>query len=41
MIAKVINDFPKLSRETRIFLSKAMCVLQDVNDERRQRQSQP
>lgn len=30
MIAKVIGDFPRLSRETRIFLAKAMCAVQDA-----------
>ena len=37
MITKVLNDFPKLSRETRIFLAKAMCALQDANAERQRR----
>lgn len=33
MITKVINDFPKLSRETRIFLAKAMALFQDAQGE--------
>ena len=37
MIAKVINDFPKLSRETRIFLAKTMCILQDASAQRKQK----
>ena len=34
MVAKVIADFPKLSRETRIFLSKCMMMMQDLQKER-------
>jgi len=34
MAAKVIADFPKLSRETRIFLSKCMMMMQDLQKER-------
>ena len=41
MIAKVVNDFPKMSRETRIFLAKALCAVQDVNDEQRKQQETP
>lgn len=37
MAAKVIADFPKLSRETRIFLAKAMCAVQDANADARRR----
>lgn len=37
MIAKVLNDFPKLSRETRIFLAKTMCILQDASAQRKQK----
>lgn len=34
MAFKVIADFPKLSRETRIFLAKLMCVVMDANAEK-------
>ena len=30
MINKICTDFPKLSRETRIFLAKAITLLQDA-----------
>ena len=30
MIAKVMADFPKLSRETRLFLAKAVTLFQDA-----------
>ena len=30
MISKVVADFPKLSRETRIFLAKAITLFQDA-----------
>ncbi len=33
MVAKVIADFPKLSRETRIFLAKCMTMQQDLQKE--------
>jgi hypothetical protein len=35
MMGKVIADFPKLSRETRIFLAKALVAIQDVNEQQR------
>ena len=31
MIFKVVADFPKLSRETRIFLAKSIALFQDAN----------
>jgi hypothetical protein len=31
MVGRIIADFPNLSRETRIFLAKAIVVIQDAN----------
>jgi hypothetical protein len=31
MVGKVLADFPKLSRETRIFLAKCIVAIQDIN----------
>ena len=31
MMAKVTQDWPKLSRETRIFLAKSLAIVQDAN----------
>jgi hypothetical protein len=41
MVGKVIADFPKLSRETRIFLAKCMVAVQDINAMDRQKVASP
>ena len=33
MVSKVIQDFPKLSCESRIFLAKCMNIIQDIKSD--------
>ena len=41
MIAKVMADFPKLSRETRLFLAKAVTLFQDALQEEKGQSKAP
>jgi hypothetical protein len=38
MLAKVTADFPKLSRETRLFLGKVLALFMDANIDAKQKQ---